>query len=112
MTQTAQAKLASLLALTLAHARRASATPWVSCTLGDLKVSIRAQRSFSTHLYVLLAAREGRPTLAQENEVVEALGLDPYRREDVPLWGNSAARLLVSDQYNVRTPTLPHRSPA
>ncbi len=113
MTETAQVELAGLLALALAHARRAaSPTPWVSCTLGDLKISIRVKRTYTDHLYILLAACEGRPSLAQEEEVIKALGLKPYRREDIPLWGYNAARLLVSTHYNVRKQTLPHRSPA
>lgn len=102
--QTSQSELRGLLALALQHLRRSSTSPWVSLSLGDLKVSIRAQRNYAIHIHVLLAPKEAWPSIAHEQYVIESLGLKPYRREDWPLWGASAARLLVSTDYDARNP--------
>ncbi|MCX7602160.1 MAG: hypothetical protein N2Z75_09525 [Meiothermus sp.] len=102
MTQTAATELAALLALALSHARRENPSRWVSLTIRDTKVSIQVHRTYTQQVRVLVAPRQGRPTQAQLDYIIKALGLRPYRQELLPLFGPDAACLLLSDHYDTR----------
>lgn len=95
-------ELSALLALALEHSRRgANPTPWLRIEMKDLAVAISLHRTFTYQIRVFISAR-GAPTRAQIDYVKRALGLTPYREEQIPLFANQSAYLMISDRYDIR----------
>lgn len=95
-------ELSALLALALEHSRRgANPTPWLRVEIKDATVAISLHRTFTHQIRVFVSAR-GAPTRAQIEYVKQTLGLTPYREEQIPLFGNQSAYLMISDRYDIR----------